>query len=329
MMRAVIKIQTVKARSSRAYRLHPRSRVQRADRRRASKALESSRSRWGGGMRGLVLDLRNNPGGLLDQAVAVSDVFLDEGEIVSTRGRHLRTASDGTRGAAKSPRLADGGAGQRRLGLGERDRRGRPAGPQPRRDARHPSFGKGSVQTVIPLPGNGAMRLTTARYYTPSGRSIQGLGIAPDIEVQASRTDVPRFGPERESDLNHVLSKSRWDAATIRAAPDGPAPDREGRREQAARELPAIRSHEVGYGFPAATGACGREGHGGAETRRRELTASGFARAFPALRSPRLGLVLGRNRRRGPRGSGPVASAGAATSAEAPGRSGSFRASGS
>ena len=68
------------------------------------------------------------------------------------------------------------------------------------------SFGKGSVQTVIPLPGNGAMRLTTARYYTPSGRSIQGLGIAPDVEVQASRTDTPRFGPEREADLNHVLT---------------------------------------------------------------------------------------------------------------------------
>ncbi len=68
------------------------------------------------------------------------------------------------------------------------------------------SFGKGSVQTVIPLPGNGAMRLTTARYYTPSGRSIQGLGISPDVEVAASRTETPHFGPERESDLNHVLT---------------------------------------------------------------------------------------------------------------------------
>jgi carboxyl-terminal processing protease len=61
------------------------------------------------------------------------------------------------------------------------------------------------VQTVIPLPGNGAMRLTTARYYTPSGRSIQGLGITPDVTVQETREEQPRFGPERESDLNHVL----------------------------------------------------------------------------------------------------------------------------
>ena len=68
------------------------------------------------------------------------------------------------------------------------------------------SFGKGSVQTVIPLPGNGAMRLTTARYYTPSGRSIQGLGITPDVKVEESRTDTPHFGPEREADLNHTLT---------------------------------------------------------------------------------------------------------------------------
>ena len=68
------------------------------------------------------------------------------------------------------------------------------------------AFGKGSVQTVIPLPGNGAMRLTTARYYTPSGRSIQGLGITPDVPVAESRTEQAHFGPEREADLNHVLT---------------------------------------------------------------------------------------------------------------------------
>ncbi|MDR3535027.1 MAG: S41 family peptidase, partial [Acetobacteraceae bacterium] len=70
------------------------------------------------------------------------------------------------------------------------------------------SFGKGSVQTVIPLPGNGAMRLTTARYYTPSGRSIQGLGIVADVPVFESREEQPHFGAERESDLNHVLTNS-------------------------------------------------------------------------------------------------------------------------
>jgi Peptidase family S41 len=67
------------------------------------------------------------------------------------------------------------------------------------------SFGKGSVQTVIPLLSNGAMRLTTARYYTPSGRSIQGLGVVPDVQVAETYEEVPHFGPEREADLNHVL----------------------------------------------------------------------------------------------------------------------------
>jgi carboxyl-terminal processing protease len=67
------------------------------------------------------------------------------------------------------------------------------------------SFGKGSLQTVIPLSGNGAIRITTARYYTPSGRSIQGLGIAPDVPVAETYADEPHFGAERETDLNHVL----------------------------------------------------------------------------------------------------------------------------
>jgi carboxyl-terminal processing protease len=68
------------------------------------------------------------------------------------------------------------------------------------------SFGKGSVQTLFPLQGNGAIRLTTARYYTPSGRSIQGVGITPNVEVQDSRTPAPHFGPEREADLRHILT---------------------------------------------------------------------------------------------------------------------------
>jgi carboxyl-terminal processing protease len=70
------------------------------------------------------------------------------------------------------------------------------------------TFGKGSVQTVIPLPGNGAMRLTTARYYTPSGRSIQGLGITPDVVVHETRSGEPQFGPEHEADYNHILSNT-------------------------------------------------------------------------------------------------------------------------
>lgn len=133
---------------------------------------------------GFVLDLRNNPGGLLTQAIKVSDGFLDKGEIVSTRGRE---ASDGERFNATAGDLTDGkplvvlinggsaSASEIVAGALQDHRRAIVVGTK--------SFGKGSVQTVIPLRGDGAMRLTTARYYTPSGRSIQALGVAPDIIV--------------------------------------------------------------------------------------------------------------------------------------------------
>jgi carboxyl-terminal processing protease len=138
-----------------------------------------------GQMQGLVLDLRNNPGGLLDQAIAVSDDFMDKGEIVSTRGRKSEEAQ---RWNAESGDLMDGkpivilinggsaSASEIVTGALQDHRRAIVVGTK--------SFGKGSVQTLIPLKGDGAMRLTTARYYTPSGRSIQALGISPDIVVQ-------------------------------------------------------------------------------------------------------------------------------------------------
>ncbi|MEO1640050.1 MAG: S41 family peptidase [Pseudomonadota bacterium] len=134
---------------------------------------------------GVVIDLRNNPGGLLSQAVYVSDAFLDAGEIVSTRGR---LASDGDRFNATPGDLAEGkpivvlinggsaSASEIVAGALQDHRRAIVVGTK--------SFGKGSVQTIIPVEGNGAMRLTTARYYTPSGRSIQSLGISPDIIVE-------------------------------------------------------------------------------------------------------------------------------------------------
>ncbi len=134
--------------------------------------------------KGLVIDLRNNPGGLLDQAIAVSDAFLDHGEIVSTRGRH---ADETQRYNAHAGDLADGkpviilvnggsaSASEIVAGALQDHRRATILGTR--------SFGKGSVQTIIPLGVNGALRLTTARYYTPSGRSIQAKGIDPDIEV--------------------------------------------------------------------------------------------------------------------------------------------------
>ena len=136
-------------------------------------------------LKGYVIDLRNNPGGLLNQAVEVSDDFLEKGEIVSTRGRHPEETS---RYSAKAGDLAKGkpvivlvnggsaSASEIVAGALQDHRRATVIGTR--------SFGKGSVQTIIPLGQNGALRLTTARYYTPSGRSIQARGIDPDIVVE-------------------------------------------------------------------------------------------------------------------------------------------------
>ncbi|MCU0899583.1 MAG: S41 family peptidase [Cypionkella sp.] len=151
---------------------------------------------------GFVIDLRNNPGGLLTQAIRVSDAFLDKGEIVSTRGRE---ASDSERFNATEGDLAMGkpivvlvnggsaSASEIVAGALQDHRRAIVVGTK--------SFGKGSVQTVIPLRGDGAMRLTTARYYTPSGRSIQALGVMPDIVV-----DQPRRDPEAEATEDEAAS---------------------------------------------------------------------------------------------------------------------------
>jgi carboxyl-terminal processing protease len=170
-------------------------------------AVRNLKQQNGGKLKGLILDLRNNPGGLLDQAVAVSSDFVDQGEIVSTRARHSEDSqrwnakgSDVILGLPLVVLINGGSASASEIVSGALQDHHRAVLLGTR------SFGKGSVQTVIPLPGNGAMRLTTARYYTPSGRSIQGLGIQPDVQVFESREEQPRFGPERESDLNHVLS---------------------------------------------------------------------------------------------------------------------------
>ncbi|MBD3679176.1 MAG: S41 family peptidase [Rhodobacteraceae bacterium] len=145
---------------------------------------------------GIVLDLRNNPGGLLSQAIKVSDAFLDAGEIVSTRGRDPETgerynATEGDLAQGKPMVvLINGGsasASEIVAGALQDHRRAIVVGTK--------SFGKGSVQTVMPLRGQGAMRLTTARYYTPSGRSIQALGVSPNIVVEQ-----PTVHPDDEED---------------------------------------------------------------------------------------------------------------------------------
>jgi carboxyl-terminal processing protease len=169
-------------------------------------AVKTLRQQAGGKLKALVLDLRNNPGGLLDQAVAVSGDFVAQGEVVATRARH---AEDSEWLSAKGLDILDGAPLVVLINSGSASASEIVAGAlQDRRRAvlvGTRSFGKGSVQTVIPLPDNGAVRLTTARYYTPSGRSIQGWGIAPDVLVAETREEVPSFDPEREADLNHVL----------------------------------------------------------------------------------------------------------------------------
>src|SRR5580700_4943413 len=137
-------------------------------------------------IKGFVIDLRNNPGGLLDQAISVSDAFLERGEIVSTRGRNAEETQrfnarpgDLTKGKPLIVLINGGSASASEIVAGalQDHKRATLVGTR--------SFGKGSVQTIIPLgAGNGALRLTTARYYTPSGRSIQAKGITPDIDVQ-------------------------------------------------------------------------------------------------------------------------------------------------
>ncbi|MDP6787091.1 MAG: S41 family peptidase [Rhodospirillales bacterium] len=172
-----------------------------------TKAMDAFDKELGEKLRGIVLDLRNNPGGLLDQAISVSDAFLDKGEIVSTRARRNE---DTQRYNARPGDLAKGlpivvltnggsaSASEIVAGALQDHRRAIILGTK--------SFGKGSVQTIIPLPGHGAMRLTTARYYTPSGRSIQSVGIEPDIEVKQARIEaIEPASRRRESDLRGAL----------------------------------------------------------------------------------------------------------------------------
>ena len=164
-------------------------------------------------VKGFVIDLRNNPGGLLTQAIAVSDAFLEKGEIVSTRGRNPQ---DSERFNAEAGDLAQGkpivvlinggsaSASEIVTGALQDHHRAIVVGTK--------SFGKGSVQTVVPLKGDAAMRLTTARYYTPSGRSIQALGISPDIVVEQ-----PAPPPEADKPEGTEAEKSAADRNTSEA----------------------------------------------------------------------------------------------------------------
>jgi carboxyl-terminal processing protease len=171
------------------------------------RALKRFQDSSGDKLKGVVLDLRNNPGGLLDQSVKVSDAFLNQGEIVSTRSRR---PDDGQRFNAKPGDIAAGlpivvllnggsaSASEIVAGALQDHRRGIVMGTR--------SFGKGSVQTIIPLSGHGAIRLTTARYFTPSGRSIQAKGIDPDIIVEQAKLEkIDQPQRRREENLRGRL----------------------------------------------------------------------------------------------------------------------------
>ena len=158
-------------------------------------------------LKGFILDLRNNPGGLLEQAVSVSDLFLEKGEIVSTRGRdsenpetYKAKPGDLINGLPLVVLINGGSASASEIVAGslQDHKRAIILGTQ--------SFGKGSVQTIIPVNPFGALRMTTARYFTPSGRSIQKKGISPDIIVEEAKVEkINKRNGSRESDLKGAL----------------------------------------------------------------------------------------------------------------------------
>lgn len=241
--RAVIKVQTVKGQNQGDIGYIRISQFSATTNDDLKKIMAQLKKDMGKPPTGFVIDLRNNPGGLLDQAVAVSDAFLDKGEIVSTRSRRPEDTQrfnarpgDIAEGLPLVVLINDGSASASEIVAGALQDHKRAVILGTR------SFGKGSVQTLIPLPGHGSMRLTTARYYTPSGRSIQAVGIEPDIKVQQSRVE-PIGGVERE----------RRSEASLRKAlpnPNGTTVDKEKDKQQEIK-APA----PVPAATPAAPGA--------------------------------------------------------------------------
>lgn len=196
---------------------------------------------------GVVIDLRNNPGGLLNEAIDVSDAFLEKGEIVSTRGRD---AGSGERYNAQAGDLINGkpivvlinggsaSASEIVAGALQDHRRAIVVGTK--------SFGKGSVQTLIPLRGDGAMRLTTSRYYTPSGRSIQALGISPDIVVNQP---APRPADETAEEEPSSAVRERSEASLRGAIDNDSMTDEEKRlyEEELARAEESAKLRDEDY----------------------------------------------------------------------------------
>ena len=224
-------------------------------------AIRQVRRDTGGRLRGVVLDLRNNPGGLLDQAIEVSGAFLDGGEVVSTRGRRAENVQrynanrgDDLAGVPIVVLINGASASAAEIVAGALQDRGRAL------IVGTTSFGKGSVQTVIPLQGgrDGALRLTTARYYTPAGRSIQGAGIEPDMEVAARRVDPERLARlgVSEADLPNALNNETGAQRRGLHLPDDQPPENwpEGEDYQMRRALDFLRQGVVAERLRARAG---------------------------------------------------------------------------
>lgn len=225
--RAVIKVRSVRSRTlepSYGYIRISQFQVSTAETLRAQiKNLVSDND---GALLGLVIDLRNNPGGLLNAAVSVADAFLKEGKIVSTQGRtdgakmsFEASPTDHVDGAPIVVLVNGGSASASEIVAGalQDHRRALVVGTK--------TFGKGSVQTILPVHGNGAIKLTTARYYTPHGRSIQAEGIEPDILVERLEVTRPESGPRvREADLRGHLDNEE-DQSAVGDAVEGEITD--------------------------------------------------------------------------------------------------------
>jgi len=254
LQREVIKVKSVKARTLekgfgyvRLVQFQERTGVD------LNKALDQLREENGGSLQGLVLDMRNNPGGLLDQAVDVSDLFLTEGLIVYTQGREedaqmeFSALRSGTEPDYPMVVLINGGsasASEIVAGALQDHNRAVIMGTQ--------SFGKGSVQTIIPLSDDSGLRLTTAKYYTPKGTSIQARGITPDIEVlQGEIKPVEESNHFREKDLkNHFDTEHKSDAGQ---KSDDAAVDEELRNDyQLMRALDLLKGWKIFQGLKAA-----------------------------------------------------------------------------
>jgi carboxyl-terminal processing protease len=188
-------------------------------------AIDALRKQAHGHIHGYILDLRDNPGGLLDQAVAVSDDFLNTGEIVSTHGRHPQDdqvwyaqSGDVTDNAPLLILTNAGTASAAEIVTAalQQNRRALVLGTK--------TFGKGSVQTIMPIDNAGALRLTTALYFTPSGKSIQGYGVTPDVVVRDSRDTQDAFAQLRETNLLNSFTNPTGQSATpLPPAPPLPA----------------------------------------------------------------------------------------------------------